>query len=146
VDDEALTPFVDALSASLIIMILVAISFILQSAIAINESAKAFIDFEIKNENHTPIFFREPLNIDFEKKEITFLINFELNEEEIAQIKSDLLQKSTLSLRIKSKQPDRQSTANIIRFLSMIDLPEGISVKTSIEPTKSTVSYLIWSE
>ena len=82
-DDETLTPFVDALSASLIIMILIAISFILQNAIAIHESAKEFVDFEIEEEEYNPIDFRRPIKINIEKGEILFLVNFKLNKDEI---------------------------------------------------------------
>jgi hypothetical protein len=146
VDDETLTPFVDALSASLIIMILIAISFILQNAIAIHESAKNFVDFKINEESFSPVSFRRPLKIDIKNKEILFLVNFELNKEEIEEIRNEIMQYSTLNLHVKSKQSDRKSTANLIRFLSMIDLPKNISVKTHIEPSKSTVSYLIWSK
>jgi hypothetical protein len=146
VDDETLTPFVDALSASLIIMILIAISFILQNAIAIHESAKEFVDFEIDEESYTPIAFRRPIKIDYESKEILFLVNFELNEEEVTKIRNEILQNTTLTLHVKSKQSDRKSTANLIRFLSMMDLPKNISVKTHIETSKSTVSYLTWSK
>lgn len=145
-DDETLTPFVDALSASLIIMILIAISFILQNAIAIHESAKEFVDFEIDEENYTPIAFRRPIKIDYESKAVLFLVNFELNEEEVTRIRNEILQNATLTLHVKSKQSDRKSTANLIRFLSMMNLPKNISVKTHIDISKSTVSYLTWSK
>jgi hypothetical protein len=146
VDDETLTPFVDALSASLIIMILIAISFILQNAIAIHESAKEFVDFKIDEEEYNPIAFRRPVKIDFENNKILFLVNFELNEKEIETIRSQILQNATLTISVNSKQNDRKSTANLIRFLSMMDLPSSIFVKTNIEQSKSTVSYLTWSK
>ena len=145
-DDETLTPFVDALSASLIIMILIAISFILQNAIAIHESAKEFVDFEIEEEEYNPIDFRRPIKINIEKGEILFLVNFKLNKDEIETIRNEILKNPTLSINVKSKRSERKSTVNLIRFLSMMNLPDSISIKTNIESSKSTVSYLTWSK
>jgi len=146
VDDETLTPFVDALSASLIIMILIAISFILQNAIVIGSSAKNFVDFQVEEETYSPIEFRRPLRVDIEKKEILFIVNFELTEEEISAIREDMLQYPKVNLHIKSKQSERKSTANLIRFISMIDLPKQIVVSTKIEASTTTTSHLTWRE
>lgn len=145
-DDETLTPFVDALSASLIVMVLIAISFILQNAIALNDSAQSYVDVSVKDDAYSPIFFRKPVKIDFDKKEILFLVNFELTEIEIENLRNELLQYSSLNFRIESRETDKKSTASLIRFILMMSLPKDIPITTEIKQTKNTLSKLIWSK
>ena len=145
-DDETLTPFVDALSASLIIMILIAISFILQNSIAIDQSARAFVDLQIEEKKYSPVVFAKPLHVDIKKREILYLSNFELTDEEINLIRSDIVQYKTLSIYIESKQSDKKNTANLLRFIAMLDLPQEISIKTRITRSKTIIDHLRWSQ
>lgn len=145
-DDETLTPFVDALSASLIIMILIAISFILQNSIAIDQSARAFVDLQIEEKKYSPVVFAKPLRVDMEKREILYLSNFELTDEEINLIRNDIVQHKTLSIYIESKQSDKKNTANLVRFIAMLNLPQEISVKTRITRSKTIIDHLRWSQ
>ncbi len=132
-NDEALTPFVDALSASLIIMILIAISFILQNAIAINQSAKEFVDVQIEGNDYNPVTFRPALKVDIDVRAILFLVNFDLDDVTKNKIREEIINYTALTVTIRTRQSDRQSTANIIRFINMMDLPQDIQVTTVIE-------------
>jgi len=145
-DDETLTPFVDALSASLIIMILVAISFILQNITSIRDVAKQHVvDSKVEEEDGSPIKFNDPLSVDHENNEILFILNFKLADNDIKIIREELMSYERVKITIGGKQSERKMTANLIRFLAMMQLPRESNVETTIVPSRSTVSKLSWS-
>jgi hypothetical protein len=145
-DDETLMPFVDALSASLIIMILVVISFILQTTLSLEASAKGFVAIAMNSKNYTPIEFNRPLRIDIDKKEVLYLINFTLNKEEILKIKSSMIKESEVIIIIHTNQSVEKATVNLVRFYKMIKLPPEINIKSKIIHSESVVDRLTWSD
>ena len=130
-NDEALTPFVDALSASLIIMILIAISFILQNAIAINASAKEFVDVQVKDNDYNPITFRPALKVDIESREILFLVNFDLDN----NVDSSLLVNTSILL----------IGARIMVAASGVGRPFSSRAETSASPIPKDVKTFVVS-
>jgi hypothetical protein len=151
VDDEALTPFVDALSATLIIMVLVAISFILQTTLSLETSARNFVNtpaesaIPIKKTAYNPFNFQRPLRIDTDKKEILYFINFTLSYEDILNIKKSISSEKILNIMIRSNQSQEKATINMLRFIKLINLPKAIEIKTEIIESGSTVNRLTWS-
>ena len=145
-DDETLTPFVDALSATLIIMILVAISFILQTALSLEASARGFVDIPIISKHYTPIDFKQPLRVDVDKREILYLVNFILNDDDILKIKDSLANKKEFKIVVYTNQTEEKATVNILRFLSMIELSSDVNVTTKIILSRSLVGRLTWSK
>jgi hypothetical protein len=144
--DETLTPFVDALSATLIIMILVAISFILQTALSLEATARGFVDVPIISKLYTPIEFKKPLLVNVDKREILYLVNFTLNDDDILKIKDSLANKKEFKVIIYTNQTEQKATVNILRFLSMIKLSSDVNVTTTIIQSRSLVGRLTWSK
>lgn len=144
-DDETLTPFVDALSASLVIMVLVSICFTLQNIISIRDSAKQVVDIKSEeNGNNSPVIFRPALEFNLEDRYINYYINFKLTQENISKLKSQLEGAKQLKITIKSKQSQNKSTSNLINFITLLELPPELKVTTSIEKSDLYYSKLEW--
>ena len=81
-DDNTLAPFVDALASALIMMVLVAVFFLLQSITEIEAAAKVYAvsPNSLKGKNFKPIFFHVPIKVNMDKKEILYMSNFDLSE------------------------------------------------------------------
>ena len=150
-DDETLTPFVDALSATLIIMVLVAISFILQTTLSLEASARNFMSISdggfttVERTPYNPFDFQRPLRIDTDKKELLYFINFTLSNEDILNIKTSMSNEKTLNIMMRSNQSQEKATINMLRFIQLMSLPKAIEIKTEIIESGSTVNRLTWS-
>jgi hypothetical protein len=145
-DDETLTPFVDALSATLIIMVLVCISFIVQSALTVADSARKYTEIKVSEDESVPIEFNSPLKIDLEKNELVYLVNFEMNQDEITLIKKDLEGVSSVEFVVSSKDTEKKSVANLFRFLIALNLSKEVTVRTKIVRIDESLSKITWGK
>jgi hypothetical protein len=144
-DDDTLTPFVDALSATLIIMVLVSISFIVQSALTVADSARKYTEVKLDEDESVPIEFNKPLKIDIDKNELIYLVNFELTPEEVKAIKDDFYGSKSVEFVVRSKDSDKKAAANLLRFLIALNLSKEINVKTRIVQMDESLSKITWS-
>lgn len=147
-DDETLAPFVDALASALIMMVLVAVFFLLQSMSAITESAKLFTVASNAAVNdgkaYTPVTFRRPLKVDLEAGELVYLVNFELTEAEVQSIRQSMLEKNTLTLTVFSDDKEKKSVVNLLRLLKLLQLPPNVKVQTVLQSAQSPISKITW--
>jgi len=147
-DDETLAPFVDALASALIIMVLVAIFFLLQTATSIETAAKVMSISEKPVEEDRPLFnpviFRKPMSVDLVNNHIVYLVNFELNEQQLQDVRNDMLQGNSVSLTFYSNDKEVKIAANLIRFLTKLGLPEDVSIQTTIQKSDSSLSQVKW--
>jgi hypothetical protein len=146
VNDDTLTPFVDALSASLCVMVLVSISFIVQNTLQLVSAAKGHVEKSIIKSDQIPIKFNLPIAIDLSKNEITYASNFRLTETEIEYIRQDIDNFGKVKIVLMSNQSQAKSTANLIRFLLMLKLADGMPIETEIIEISSPVSLLKWAD
>lgn len=144
-DDEALAPFVDALASSLIVMVLVCIFFLIQTSTAITSAAKleSVVNLEEK-EHYSPIVFRDIFRSDLAENEFEYVVNFKLKENFIAQIKDNIGDAQALTIIIESRDSEKKSAVNILRFLQFMQLPKHIKIKTEIQGSNSVLSKLRW--
>lgn len=147
-DDETLAPFVDALASALIIMVLVALFFLLQSATSLSSSAKLMtVSVSPVAEDRplfTPISYRKPISVDFDDNKIVYLLNFELSEADREKLKEVVSKHRNVVFTFYSNDVDTKITANMIRFLIELALPQEINVKTIIEKSDSSLSKVRW--
>jgi hypothetical protein len=147
-DDETLAPFVDALASALIIMVLVAIFFLLQTATSLESAAKVMSISEKPVEEDRPLFnpviFRKPMSVDLANNHIVYLVNFELNEQQLEEVRNDMLQGQTINISFYSNDKEMKTTANLIRFLMKLNLPKDVSIQTSIQTSDSSLSQVKW--
>jgi hypothetical protein len=147
-DDETLAPFVDALASALIIMVLVALFFLLQSATSLSSSAKLMTVSTSPVDEDRPLFnpivYRKPISVDFADSKIVYLLNFELKEEDRVQLRTEILSHPQVSFTFYSNDADTKVTANMIHLLVKLALPPEIKVKTSIEKSDSSLSKVKW--
>lgn len=147
-DDETLAPFVDALTTALIIMVLVAMFFLLQSVAAISSSAKLMTVSSAPVEEDRPYFnpivFRKPVSVNFPANEIVYLINFELKADELSQLKEVLMKYKQVNFVFYSNDTDTKIVANMVHFLGALALPAEIKVVTRIEKSDSSLSKVKW--
>lgn len=145
-DDQTLAPFVDALASALIMMVLVAVFFLLQSMSSIAASAKLYtvsIDKNVKQ--FSPIVFHKPLKVDLDKNELLYVLNFELELDDIKAIRNEILAaKKEVKVIVKSDDIEKKVMVNLLRFLHQIDLPKEQKVKTVFAKSNSTISKIIW--
>lgn len=146
-DDNTLAPFVDALASALIMMVLVAVFFLLQSITSIAESAKLYTvsPNTLEEKKFSPIFFHKALKVNLEKNEILYMSNFDLTPEELDKVKQEISEATTeVKLTIQSNDSDTKTTANLLRFLGQLDLPSGKVPKIIFAESESTISKIIW--
>ncbi|RXJ72564.1 hypothetical protein CS022_14730 [Veronia nyctiphanis] len=147
-DDDSLAPFVDALASALIVMVLVSIFFLVQTAMTVQEKAKLIVindkPIEESEPAPNPIVFRELINIDLDNNTLTYLLNFKMDEQLITQIRSQMLSGQTVEITVTSSDAEKKSVVNMLRFLGFMDLPDEIDVKTKIEQSDKLLSTLSW--
>jgi hypothetical protein len=147
-DDETLAPFVDALASALIIMVLVAIFFLLQTATSIETAAKVMSISEKPIEEDRPLFnpviFRKPMSVDLVNNHIVYVVNFELNEQQLQDVRNDMLQGNSLNITFYSNDKEHKTTANLIRLLMKLGLPDDVSIQTTIQKSESSLSQVKW--
>ena len=144
-DDEALAPFVDALASSLIVMVLVCIFFLIQTATAISSAAKLESVANVEDkEYYSPISYREIFSSDLTNNEFKYVVNFKLTKEFIGQIKDKLADAKKVKIVVETRDSEKKSTVNILRFLQYLALPKKIKIKTEILKSNSVLSKLRW--
>ncbi|MFD2176920.1 hypothetical protein [Veronia pacifica] len=147
-DDDSLAPFVDALASALIVMVLVSIFFLVQTAMTVTEEAKLIVvsDKPIAETEPTPnpIIYRELISTDLDNNTLTYLVNFKLDDSLVHQIRSQLLTASRVTITIASSDSEKKSVVNILRFIGFMNLPNDIDVKTKIEKSDKLLSTLSW--
>jgi len=145
-DDETLGPFVDALASALIVMVLVAVFFLIQSAASLTQSAKLITESDntVKEKKFSPIIFRKPLSVNFEKREIRYIVNFALTESDIKTIREQILLDKKVTFTFYSDSSDKKTTVNLIRLLKELGLPRFIEVNNSFQKANSSISKLTW--
>lgn len=146
-DDSALAPFVDALSSALIIMVLIAIFFILQSATSVMELSKQVTVTNMTIEDRelfNPVVFRRPIKVDFNERKIIYLLNFRLDPDEIELLNANLNNFREISIKISSSESPEKVTSMLIHFLNLIENTQDKEIKTSFENISDSVSILTW--
>lgn len=147
-DDDTLAPFVDALASALIMMVLVSIFFLIQTATSITTSAKLHTinSHEVDEQNplFTPIVYRDVVEYELENNKFKYVVNFKMEDKYVALIKQSLVDAKEIKIIIESNDSQKKSVVNIITFLDSIKLPAGVKVKTEINKSDSVLSKLSW--
>ncbi|ROV59502.1 hypothetical protein EGH82_13460 [Vibrio ponticus] len=143
-NDDSLAPFVDALASSLIVMVLVCIFFLIQTSATITSAAKMEAVVEVEDQAYTPIVYREIFGSDLENKEIKYVVNFKLEPQLVEQIRAQLNDVENVKVIIESRDSEKKSAVNIMRFLAILDLPEAMKITTEIVESKSVISKVRW--
>lgn len=147
-DDSALAPFVDALSSALIIMVLIAIFFLLQSATSVIDLAKKVtvtnMTVEEERPPFNPVVFRKPIKVDFEEKKIVYLLNFRLEPAEIEHLNTTLRDYDQINIKIVSSESPEKVTSMLIHFLSILEGSNNKKINTTFEIVTDNVSVLTW--
>jgi hypothetical protein len=147
-DDDTLAPFVDALASALIMMVLVSIFFLIQTATSLRTSAQlSTINDKEVNEGKplfSPIVYRDVVSFDLDNNSFRYIVNFKLEGEPLTQIQSQLMEASQVVITVESNDVKRKSLVNVLAFLEAVDLPSEIKVRTRIEPAESALSQLSW--
>lgn len=143
-DDDTLAPFVDALSSALIMMVLVSIFFMLQSATSLNAAAQKASLNDFQESEYNPIVYHEVMRSNLEGHQFEYLINFKLEQEFIDSIREQLLEAQKVKFTIYSRDDLKKSTVNLIRLLKYLQLPSHIKVETSMQPTTNVLSKVKW--
>lgn len=143
-DDDTLAPFVDALSAALILMVLVSIFFMLQTATSLGSAAKQQSLNDIDEKRYNPIVFHDVLRSNIDEHQFEYLINFRLEKEMVEQIRAQMLKGKKVKVTIQSRDDLRKNTVNLMRFLAYLKLPSQIKVETSMQSTTNVLSTVKW--
>jgi len=145
-DDDSLAPFVDALASALIMMVLVAVFFLIQTATSIAEVAKLITvsDKAVNEKAFTPIVFRKPMLVDYANKEVRYLINFDLTEDQLETIREQILLDNKVMITFYSNDKEKKTAANFFRLISLLKLPHHIQIDTSFEKSESSISRFTW--
>ena len=147
-DESSMAAFVDALSAALMIMVLIALFFLLQSATSVIDLAKTvpvtFISVDEEVPPFNPVVFRPPLRVDLDAQQIVYLLNFRLEPDQIAAVNDSIRDYRSLHVRIASSETPEKVTAMLIRFLGVIENPLEKDITTTFEIVTDTVSILSW--
>ncbi|MBR7889800.1 hypothetical protein J9B83_12745 [Marinomonas sp. A79] len=147
-DDDTLAPFVDALASALIMMVLVAIFFLVQTATSLTASAKlaTISDRNIDEEKplFTPIIYRDVVEYDLEKNTLKYIVNFKLDDVHKDMIKSKMDGAKSLKITVRSNDDKKKSVVNMLSFLRAMSLPAGLDVKTEVLTSNSVLSSLTW--
>lgn len=143
-DDDTLAPFVDALSSGLIVMVLVSIFFMLQTATSLTSAAKQMTLNNINENRYTPIVYHDVKRVDLEAHKFNYLINFKLEPELIELIKLQMIEATKVKFTIYSRDDDKKNTVNLLRLLAYLQLPSTIKVETSMQSTTEVLSTVQW--
>lgn len=147
-DDDTLAPFVDALASALIMMVLVAIFFLVQTATSLTASAKlaTINDRNIDEEKplFTPIVYRDVVKYDLDNHTFKYVVNFKLDAVHKDLILEEMEGITSLRVTVKSNDDKKKSAVNILTFLRDMKLPAGLDVKTEVLPSNSVLSSLSW--
>ncbi|WP_375749703.1 hypothetical protein [Vibrio sp. HN007] len=143
-DDDTLAPFVDALSSALIMMVLVGIFFMLQTATSLNSAAQEASLNDFQESEYNPIVYHEVMRSDLDEHQFEYLINFKLEPEFVESIRGQLLEAQKVKFTIYSRDDLKKSTVNLIRLLKYLQLPSHIKVETSMQPTTNVLSKVKW--
>lgn len=143
-DDDTLAPFVDALSSALILMVLVSIFFMLQTATSLSSAAKQQSLNDIQENAYSPIMYHDVMRSNLDEHEFSYLVNFKLNKDFIEDIRAQMLDAKKVKITIYSRDDVKKNTVNLIRLLKYLQLPAQIKVETSMQPSTDVLSTVKW--
>lgn len=143
-DDDTLAPFVDALSSALILMVLVSIFFMLQTATSLSSAAKQQSLNDLNETPFDPIAYHDVLRPDLERHQFNYLINFKLEDDFVAKVREQMLGAREVKITIYSRDNVKKNTVNLIRLLTHLKLPPQIKVKTAMQTTTDVLSTVKW--
>lgn len=148
-DDDTLAPFVDALASALIMMVLVSIFFLVQTATSITAAAKltTISDKEIDEQKplFTPIVYRDVVEYQLDNNRFRYIVNFKLDDVHKDIIKERLKGAKEIKVTINSNDSQKKSVVNIIAFINTMKLGENVKVSSEILPSDSVLSSLSWT-
>ncbi|TYL48405.1 hypothetical protein [Marinomonas sp. IMCC 4694] len=148
-DDDTLAPFVDALASALIMMVLVAIFFLVQTATSLTASAKLTTisdkDLHDQRELFTPIIYRDVVEYNLDENRLRYIVNFKLDEMHKILISNSLKSAESLRITINSNDDKKKSTVNMLNFLRDMNFSKNVKVYTEVLPTTSVLSSLSWT-
>ena len=146
-DDDNLAPFVDALASALIVMVLVSIFFLIQTATSITGAAQLFTVNELKQAPQlSRIVYRDIIKFDLDNNEFTYLVNFELKEDMVDKIKKNIGEVNELTITVESRETDKKNVVNLLRFIKYLALPDNVKINTKFGDTKSMLSKIKWEK
>lgn len=143
-DDDTLAPFVDALSSALIIMVLVSIFFMLQTATSLSSAARQQSLNDIEEHDSSPIIYQDIVRANLEEHQFEYLINFKLEKEFVEKIRAQLVDAKSVKIAIHSRDNSRKNTVNLMRLLAYLKLPPEIKVQTSMQLSTNVTSTVKW--
>ncbi|TPE54306.1 hypothetical protein FJM67_05000 [Maribrevibacterium harenarium] len=148
-DDDTLAPFVDALASALIMMVLVSIFFLVQTATSITAAAKltTISDKEVDEQKplFTPIIYRDVVEYQLDNNRFRYIVNFKLDDVHKDIIKDRLKDAKEIKVTINSNDSQKKSVVNIIAFINAMKLGEKVKVNSEILPSESVLSSLSWT-
>lgn len=148
-DDDTLAPFVDALASALIMMVLVSIFFLVQTATSLTASAKltTISDKEVYEQKplFTPIIYRDVVEYQLDHNRFRYIVNFKLDDVHKDIIKDRLKDAKEIKVTINSNDSQKKSVVNIIAFINAMKLGEKVKVNSEILPSDSVLSSLSWT-
>ena len=148
-DDDTLAPFVDALASALIMMVLVSIFFLVQTATSITAAAKltTISDKEVDEQKtlFTPIIYRDVVKYQLDNNRFRYIVNFKLDDVHKDIIKDRLKDAKEIKVTINSNDSQKKSVVNIIAFINAMKLGEKVKVNSEILPSDSVLSSLSWT-
>lgn len=148
-DDDTLAPFVDALASALIMMVLVSIFFLVQTATSITAAAKltTISDKEVDEQKtlFTPIIYRDVVEYQLDNNRFRYIVNFKLDDVHKDIIKDRLKDAKEIKVTINSNDSQKKSVVNIIAFINAMKLGEKVKVNSEILPSDSVLSSLSWT-
>lgn len=148
-DDDTLAPFVDALASALIMMVLVSIFFLVQTATSITAAAKltTISNKEIDEQKplFTPIIYRDVVEYQLDNNRFRYIVNFKLDDVHKDIIKDRLKDAKEIKVTINSNDSQKKSVVNIIAFINALKLGEKVKVNSEILPSESVLSSLSWT-
>lgn len=148
-DDDTLAPFVDALASALIMMVLVSIFFLVQTATSITAAAKltTISDKEVDEQKplFTPIIYRDVVEYQLDNNRFRYIVNFKLDDVHKDIIKDRLKDAKEIKVTINSNDSQKKSVVNIIAFINAMKLGEKVKVNSEILLSDSVLSSLSWT-
>lgn len=147
-DDDTLAPFVDALASALIMMVLVAIFFLVQTATSLTASAKLSTisdnDIEEKTILFTPITYRNVVEYKLNENRFRYIVNFKIDDVHKDLISQKLKTAKEIVITVNSNDDKKKSVVNIINFIRALGIPPEIDVRSEVLPSDSVLSSLSW--
>lgn len=148
-DDDTLAPFVDALASALIMMVLVSIFFLVQTATSITAAAKLTTisdkEVDVQKTLFTPIIYRDVVEYQLDNNRFRYIVNFKLDDVHKDIIKDRLKDAKEIKVTINSNDSQKKSVVNIIAFINAMKLGEKVKVNSEILPSDSVLSSLSWT-